>query len=196
MRALGFIVLTVACATLSEPIVPRICRAATLEAGPGKRFQRIEEANARAQAGEVILVYPLGGDQPYQTTAVFVRQRRLTFRGMPSEGSRWVKISGKGFDYSGRGSTPRAIFQFNPGADDGVLEGLELADAHNGSQNGAGVRINQANQVTIRNCSIHDNDMGIMSNGDGVPRIRREEGTARSSISARTAGSSTTGLYT
>jgi hypothetical protein len=51
-----------------------------------------------------------------------------------------------------------------------VLEGLELADAHNGSQNGAGVRINQANQITIRNCSVHDNDMGIMSNGDGSLR--------------------------
>ena len=29
------------------------------------------------------------------------------------------------------------------------------------------MRINQANHVTVRNCSIHDNDMGIMSNGDG-----------------------------
>jgi hypothetical protein len=32
--------------------------AATLEVGPGKPFARIEDANARAQAGDVILVYP------------------------------------------------------------------------------------------------------------------------------------------
>ncbi|MCL2711521.1 MAG: right-handed parallel beta-helix repeat-containing protein, partial [Planctomycetaceae bacterium] len=36
----------------------------------------------------------------------------------------------------------------------------------NGSYNGAGVRINQANDVTIRNCVIRNNDMGIMSNGN------------------------------
>jgi hypothetical protein len=98
---------------------------------------------------------------------VFVRQALLTFRGVPAEGERWVKIDGSGFDYSGRGSTPRAIFQFNAGTDHCVLEGFELTGAHNGSHNGAGVRINQANHVTVRNCSIHGNDMGIMSNGDG-----------------------------
>ena len=141
--------------------------AATLEVGPGKPFARIEDANARAQAGDVILVYPRADGQPYQQTAVFVRQARLTFRGVPAAGERWVKIDGSGFDYSGRGSTPRAIFQFNAGTDHCVLEGFELTGAHNGSHNGAGVRINQANHVTVRNCSIHGNDMGIMSNGDG-----------------------------
>ena len=62
---------------------------------------------------------------------------------------------------------PRAIFQFNPGSDHCTLEGFELSGAHNSSHNGAGVRINQANHVSVRSCSIHDNDMGIMSNGDG-----------------------------
>jgi hypothetical protein len=45
---------------------------------------------------------------------------------------------------------------------------LELLGARNESHNGAGVRINQANDVTIRSCCIHGNDMGIMSNGDGT----------------------------
>ncbi len=139
----------------------------TLEVGPGKRFARIEEANAQARSGDVILVYPRAGGQPYEQTAVYVRQARLTFRGVPGEGSRWVRIDGSGFDYSGAGSTPRAIFQFNAGTDDCVLEGFELSGAHNDSHNGAGVRINQANNVTVRHCSIHHNDMGIMSGGDG-----------------------------
>jgi hypothetical protein len=138
-----------------------------LEVGPGKRFGRIEDANAQAQPGDVILVYPLADGQSYRQTAVFVRQPRLTFRAVPEEGSSWVKIDGSGFDYSGRGSTPRAIFQFNAGTDHCVLEGFELTGASNGSHNGAGVRINQANHVAIRHCSIHGNDMGIMSNGDG-----------------------------
>ena len=121
----------------------------------------------RPQPGDVILIYPREGGQPYEKTAVFVRQKDLTFRGVPAKGAKYVKISGKGFDYSGAGSTPRAIFQFNPGTDGCALEGFELSAAHNDSHNGAGVRINQANHVTVRNCSIHDNDMGIMSNGDG-----------------------------
>lgn len=32
------------------------------------------------------------------------------------------------------------------------------------------MRINQANHITIRNCDIHHNNMGIMSNGDGTPQ--------------------------
>jgi hypothetical protein len=78
-----------------------------------------------------------------------------------------VALSGKGFDYSGVGRTPRAMFQFNRGTDGCVLENFELEGAHNNSHNGAGVRINQANDVTVRNCEIHGNDMGVMSNGDG-----------------------------
>ncbi|MGO8691852.1 MAG: hypothetical protein ACLQLG_19695 [Thermoguttaceae bacterium] len=147
--------------------LPSPAAAATLKVGPGKTFARIEEANAQAQPGDVILVYPRPRGQPYEKTAVFVRQRDLTFRAVPARGTRWVAISGKGFDYSGAGSTPRAVFQFNRGADRCTLEGFELARAHNDSHNGAGVRINQANHITVRDCAIHDNDMGIMSNGDG-----------------------------
>jgi hypothetical protein len=147
---------------------------ATLDVGPGQTFARIEDANTSAKPGDVILVHPLPNGKPYEKTAVFVRQKNVTFRaatvrdaekGTGRHTAR-VKISGKGFDYSGRGSTPRAIFQFNPGTDDCLLEGFDLSGAHNASHNGAGVRINQANHVTIRNCNIHDNDMGIMSGGD------------------------------
>lgn len=145
--------------------------AATLEVGPGKTFSRIEDANAKAQPGDIILVYPREGGRPYEQTAVYVRQKNLTFRAVPDKGSRWVAISGKNFDYSGVGSTPRAIFQFNLGTDNITLEGFELTGAHNSSHNGAGVRINQANHIKIRHCTIHHNDMGIMSNGDGSPAM-------------------------
>ncbi|MHB8897855.1 MAG: hypothetical protein ACYC6Y_03810 [Thermoguttaceae bacterium] len=143
--------------------------AETLQVGAGKPFSRIEDAAAAAQSGDVVLVHPLGSGKPYEQTAVFVRRPNLTFRAVPAEGQKWVTISGEGFDYSGVGSTPRAIFQFNQGTDGCLLEGFELTGAHNGSHNGAGVRINQANHVTVRNCNIHDNDMGIMSGGDGNP---------------------------
>ena len=142
--------------------------AKTIEVGPGRRQQRIDQANKIARAGDLILVYPQAGNAPYTQEAIFVRVKNLTFRAVPAKGEKWVKISGKGYDYSGRGSTPRAIFQFNKGTDNCLVEGFELFDAHNGSHNGAGVRINQANNVTLRNCNIHKNDMGIMSNSDGT----------------------------
>ena len=142
--------------------------AATLEVGPGKTFARIEDANAKARPGDVVLVYAGSSRRQYEKTAIFVRQREITFRGVPAAGKSCVPINGHGFDYSGAGSTPRAVFQFNAGADHCTLEGFELFGAHNSSHNGAGVRINQANHVTVRNCSIHGNDMGVMSNGDGT----------------------------
>jgi len=148
----------------------RAALAATLEVGTGKPFARVEEANAKARPGDVILVHPLPGGEPYRKTGVYVRQSNLTFRGVPGADGGRVRISAEGFHPSGRGSTPRAIFQFNPGTDQCLLQGFELFGAHNESHNGAGVRINGANHVTIRNCDIHDNDMGVMSNGDGTPQ--------------------------
>ena len=70
--------------------------AATLEVGPGKQFSRIEEANAKAQAGDVILVYPPAGGRPYDATAVFVRQKNLTFRGVPGAAGPTSRSAGKG----------------------------------------------------------------------------------------------------
>ena len=148
-----------------------VSRPASLEVGPGKPLARIEDANARARPGDVIVVYPRDRGLPYEQTAVLVRQHDVTFRAVPGRNGQRVAISGKGFDYTGSGSTPRAIFQFNPGADRCTLEGFELSGAHNRSHNGAGVRINQANHVTLRDCSIHNNDMGIMSNGDGSAQV-------------------------
>jgi len=142
--------------------------AATLEVGPGKRFARIQDAYAAAKAGDTVLVHARPDNAPYEKTAVLVRKERITFRAVPVEGKRCLPVSGKGFDYSGRGATPRAIFQFDPGADGCRLENFELTDAHNETHNGAGVRINQANHIVVRNCHIHHNDMGIMSNGDGT----------------------------
>ena len=147
---------------------PILLSAETIEVGPGKDFARIEEAYTKAKPGDVILVYPRLDNIPYEKVAIFVRKKNLTFRASGFGPMKKVLISGKGFEYSGKGNTPRALFQFNKGADNCTLDGFELTEAHNNTHNGAGVRINQANHVTIRNCNIHNNDMGIMSNGNGT----------------------------
>ena len=140
----------------------------TLEVGAKKEYKTITAANAAAREGDTILVYPRPGNKPYSKEAVFVRVARLTIKSA-IRGKRIV-VSGKGFEYSGVGSIPRAIFQLNKGTDDCVIEGFDISGAMNRSYNGAGVRINQANNITIVNCEIHHNAMGIMSNGDGTTR--------------------------
>ncbi|MBN8458014.1 MAG: hypothetical protein J0M04_09250 [Verrucomicrobia bacterium] len=150
-----------------EFVSPGLLLGATLEVGPGKRFERIEQANAAAREGDVVLVHPLANGSPYRAVSVSVNVPKVTFRGVPGSAGGRIVVSGEGGDHSGIGRVPRAIFQFNPDADGCVLEGFDLSGAHNASHNGAGVRIQSANDVTVINCEIHHNDMGVMSNGDG-----------------------------
>ena len=143
---------------------------ATLEVGPNKPFARIEAAVAAARPGDEIRVFPPPGGGAYERVGVLVDKPRLTIRAAGVAPGERVRLSGRGFIHSGRGRTPRAIVQFDPAASDGVLAGFELTGASNASDNGAGVRINQANRISIRDCDIHHNDIGIMSNGDGSLR--------------------------
>lgn len=139
------------------PLVLFTIRHNLLTVGAGQMYARIEVAVDAAHPGDVIEVYP--GN--YSDTAVLVN-KPLTIRGV---GDKPVHIDGGKFDYSGVGKVPRAIFQIDPEASGTKIERFELTGAHNASYNGAGVRINCANNVTIKECDIHGNDMGIMSNG-------------------------------
>ena len=144
-------------------LIAHAAQAARLEVGQGKTFDSIEKAVAAARLGDEVIVFARPGNQPYAKVAVMVRTPNLSIHG--SDASGLVKIDGTGFDYSGVGAVPRAIFQFDPAANHCTLEGFDLTGSHNDSCNGAGVRINAANDVTIRRCVISGNDMGIMSNG-------------------------------
>jgi len=136
-----------------------------LNVGPDRTYERIERAYKNASPGDTIRVHPKNDNAPYRKVAVNVTKKNITFRAVPYREKHRVPINGEGFNYSGRMPIPRAIFQFNPQADGGVIEGFKLYGASNNSHNGAGVRINQANHVTIRDCEITGNDMGIMSGG-------------------------------
>lgn len=142
-----------------------------LRVGPGQKYASIEDAVRDAKAGDVVEVHPLEKNRPYEKVAVYVTQRNLTIRGVPPRKGERVRLSGRGFEYSGDGTTPRAIFQFNRGADGCVLEGFDLSGAHNASHNGAAVRIQDACRVTVRDCDISENDMGIMSGGTAAEQL-------------------------
>lgn len=159
-------------------VVTMLCEetaAAVLEVGPGQKFQRLEDANKAAQAGDTIRVHPRAKGAPYEKVAVFVTKPQLTFVAVRKKRGPRVTLSGAGFDYSGRGRVPRGIFQFQKGSDGGQVRGFVLTEAHNQSHNGAGVRINQANNITIADCEIHHNDMGVQSNGDGTLNAAKQQ---------------------
>ena len=137
----------------------------TFEVGPKMKYATIEAAYKDARPGDMVLVYPLQKDEPYLRTALIVTKPRITFIAVLVADRRHVHIDGSGYEYSGAGSVPRAVFQFNKGADGCVLHGFEIYNARNESSNGAAVRINEANDITVRYCNFHDNDMGVMSNG-------------------------------
>jgi len=141
--------------------------AAELNVGPNQHFERIEDALVQALPGDIIAVYPQPRHQVYEKVAVVVDKPRITIRSAAPAGLR-VSLSGSNFNFLGQGSLSRAVVQFNKNADGCVLEGFEIFGAHNKSHNGAGVRINQANNITVSGCEIHDNDMGLISNGDGT----------------------------
>lgn len=135
-----------------------------LSVGPGKRYSRIEDALKKARKGDEIRVYPNKNDAPYQRVALYVDKPGVKIVAM-KKGDKRITLSGKGFEYSGVGRTPRAIIQFNAGSDGSSISGFVLTDAHNKSHNGAGVRINSGNNIVVEDCEIHGNDMGVMSNG-------------------------------
>jgi hypothetical protein len=158
-------------ATLATFGVSIRCGASTLDVGEHQKFTRIELALAEAKPGDTVRVHALAGNAPYPRVALLIRTPDLHIIAVadPARPDQPVPLSGEGMEYSGQGTVPRAIVQFDPQAEGCSLEGFELSAARNRSHNGAGVRINQANHVSIRSCVIHDNDMGVMSNGNGQP---------------------------
>ena len=135
----------------------------TLHVGSGQAYSRIEDAVAAAKPGATIIVHPLPNGAAYKEVKLMIDKPNLTIQA--ANPNQPVVLDGTGVNYTGAGSTPRAIVQFCAHGSGGTLDGFVLRNAHNETHNAAGVRISQANDVTISRCDIHDNDMGIMSDG-------------------------------
>ena len=136
----------------------------TLHVGPDQAFSRIEDAVAAAKPGATIIVHPpRPNGAVYEEVKLMIDKPNLTIQAANPNDP--VVLDGEGVNYTGAGSTPRAIVQFCAHGSGGTLDGFILRNAHNETHNAAGVRISQANNVTISRCDIFNNDMGIMSDG-------------------------------
>ena len=136
----------------------------TLHVGPDQAFSRIEDAVSAAKPGATIIVHPpRPNGAVYEEVKLMIDKPNLTIQAANPNDP--VVLDGDGVNYTGAGSTPRAIVQFCAHGSGGTLDGFILRNAHNETHNAAGVRISQANNVTISRCDIFNNDMGIMSDG-------------------------------
>ena len=119
-------------------------------------------AAVQLQPGDVIEVDPGTYTDYCQLTASGTAQAPITVRGVA--GARPV-FDATGVDLSGSGSVPRAIFQLT-NASYWVFEHLELKNAANtNGMNGAAFRVTGGGDLVVRDCSIHDNQDGAMSDG-------------------------------
>lgn len=150
-----------------SPILILLLANQVLAVGPGRRFERIEDAVRAAKPGDTVAVYPQSGG--YREVALKLTVPRLKLIG---QGPAPVELDGTGFDYSGAGRVPRAIIQVDATGVGATIGHFVLRGAHNGTHNGAGIRVNGADGVTVDGCEITGNDMGVMSNGgpEGVAK--------------------------
>lgn len=137
--------------------------AATYEVGSGKSYTTLAGLPTLA-AGDLVQISS-GLNEVKRWTQSGAPGNPITIRGV---GASRPLISASGKIVDGSLPNPRAVFQIE--ASHVVIEHLELANARNGN-NGGGIRVTGSGitGVVIRDCRLHDNDMGMQADGhDGV----------------------------
>lgn len=119
-----------------------------LKVGPGQRFSRPSEAARVAGNGAVVEIYA----GSYDGDVAVWRQNDLTLRGIGERPH---------LRAAGNAAEGKAIWVIK--GDRVTVENLELSGTWVPSRNGAGIRAEGAG-LTIRNCHLHHNEMGILTN--------------------------------
>jgi hypothetical protein len=119
-----------------------------LQVGPGLRFERPSQAAKAAPDGAVVEIHGSG----YEGDVAVWRQDDLTLRGV---GARPHLRAG------GRAAEGKAIWVIK--GDRVTVENLEFSGARVPSHNGAAIRA-EGTDLTIRNCRLHHNEMGLLTN--------------------------------
>jgi hypothetical protein len=122
-----------------------------LHVGPGRELERPSEAAKVARDGALVTI----DAGIYEGDVAIWRQSRLTLRGVG--GRAQIRAAG-------RAAEEKAIWVIK--GDLVEIENVELSGAQVRSHNGAGIRA-EGKGLTIRNCRLHDNEMGILTNNNG-----------------------------
>ncbi len=133
---------------------------ATLQVGPGKRFEKPSQAMAQARDGDTVEIDAAGN---YDGDVCYVRASDLTIRGVGEGRAR--------LDSKGKTAGGKAIFVTT--GKDITIENVEFVGARCPDRNGAGIRP-EGEDLTLRNCKFHDCENGILG-GSGVVTIEHCE---------------------
>jgi len=124
--------------------------------GPGKPYATPCKAFAAAVHGDTIEIDAAG---TYSGDVCAIQRDNLTIRGVNGR----PKIDAAGMNALGKGIWVVA------GANT-VIENVEMFGARVPDRNGAAIRLD-GRHLTLRNSYLHENEMGILTNNDGVSHI-------------------------
>ncbi len=130
--------------------------AATLSVGPGKTFAKPCQALTVAASGDVV---EIDGSVSYAGDVCAFAANNLTIRGVNGR----PKIDAAGQNAGGKGTW---VVQ----GSGTVIENVEMFGAKVPDLNGAAIRLDGVH-LTVRKSYIHDNEMGILTNNDGISNI-------------------------
>ncbi len=196
-------------------LIPAAASAGTYEVGPGQTYSNIGDLPWESlAAGDLVLIHHR--TQPYQEKWVIAvqatEQQPFTVRGVPGAGGELPVIDGR--DATTRSqldfwNEPRGVIKIG-GADSPavdmptwiVLESLDIRSGrspfsftgHDGvaayTDNAASVYIENGQNVTVRNCNIHDSGNGIFVSHES--RNVTIEAAGSTTTGSRAASTSTT----
>ena len=137
-----------------------LAAAATLSVGPGKTYAAPCAAFAAAADGDTIEIDAAGH---YDGDVCAIHPNNLTIKGV---GGR-AKIDAAGKNYGGK-----AIWVV--AGNDTTIEDVELSGCSVPDKNGAGIR-QEGRNLTLRRMYFHDDEDGILTNGDSTSTILIED---------------------
>jgi hypothetical protein len=137
---------------------------ALLSVGPGGRYPAPCDAFAAASDGDVI---EIDGAGAYRGDTCGIHRDHLTIRGVNGR----PKIDAGGMNAMGKGTW----VVIGTGT---VIENVEMFGARVAGRNGAAIRLD-GKHLTLRDSYLHDNEMNILTNNDGVSNVVIENSVFR-----------------
>jgi hypothetical protein len=152
---------------------------AVLAVGPGKQYATPCMAFAAAADGDVI---EIDGRAVYRGDTCAIHRHNLTIRGVNGR----PKIDAGGMHAMGKGTWVVA----GTGT---VIDNVEMFGARVAGRNGAAIRLD-GKHLTLRRSYLHDNEMNLLTNNDGVSNVVIEHSEFRG-LKAAYAGSLYHNIY-
>ncbi len=123
----------------------------TLQVGTSRGIRTLREASIQARDGDLVLVDP----GVYRSDVAVWTQRDLV-----------IRAEGNGATLAAHGASAEDKGTFVFRGSDAVLENLTFVGARSRDGNGAGIRMDNSVNLTVRKCGFEENENGILASND------------------------------